>query len=101
MKIKLSKKQLEKKTVSLEEFNKRFTKDELKEIESRKKYLSVLMALKDKRKEKGWSQEEVAKRAKINRITLTRLESGEGNATVNTLIKIAGAMNMGLDVKVY
>ena len=87
--------------ISTKDLGSNFSVDEKKEIESRKKYLSVLMDLKDKRKEKGLSQEDVAKKANVNRITLARLESGVSNVTVNTLIKIASAMDMGLDVRVY
>lgn len=100
MKTQLNQHKLKTNTVSVKNLGSDFLADERKEIESRKKYLSVLMDLKAKRKEKGFSQEYIAKRAKINRLTLTRLESGEGNATINTLIKIAGAMDMCLDVRV-
>lgn len=100
-KNKLNQNKLRANAVSVKSLNSDFSVDEKKEIESRKKYLSVLMDLKEKRKEKGLSQEEVAKKANINRITLTRLESGVGNATINTLIKIASAMNMGFNVSVF
>jgi len=99
--MKINQAKLKANTVSVKNLGSDFSVDERKEIESRKKYLSVLMDLKEKRKEKGLSQEDVAKRANINRITLTRLESGIGNATVNTLIKIASAMDMRFDVRVF
>lgn len=87
-------------TVSVKDLGDDFSPEERKEIESRKKYLSVLMDLKEERKKKRFSQEYVAKKANINRITLTRLESGNANATIDTLIKIASAMDLKFDVKV-
>ncbi len=46
------------------------------------------------REEIGISQEELAKRAKISRTTLSGLESGTvKTTTTNTLLKIATALN--------
>lgn len=46
----------------------------------------------------GLSQVELAKKAKISRTTLSRLESGtEETTTTNTLLKIANALNKKVD----
>ena len=49
--------------------------------------------LKQLRIEAKLTQEELAKRAKVGRAYLTRLEYGIGNATLETLTKIATALN--------
>ncbi len=50
--------------------------------------------IKECREEIGISQEELAKRAKISRTTLSGLESGAiKTTTTDTLLKIANALN--------
>lgn len=49
--------------------------------------------LKQLRIEAKLTQEELAKRAKVGRAYLTRLENGIGNPTRETLTKIATALN--------
>jgi transcriptional regulator with XRE-family HTH domain len=50
--------------------------------------------IRECREEIGISQEELAKRAKISRTTLSGLESGTvKTTTTNTLLKIATALN--------
>lgn len=46
----------------------------------------------------GLTQDELAKKAKINRTTLSKVETGSRNATIDTLIKLASAMDMQLDM---
>lgn len=50
--------------------------------------------LRDKRKSKGLTQEELAKRSGISRGTICALENGaETNTTTNTLLKIVLALD--------
>ena len=50
--------------------------------------------IKECREEMGISQEELARRAKVSRTTLSGLESGAIRVTTtDTLLKIAGALN--------
>ncbi len=54
--------------------------------------------IRECRKKMGLSQVELAKKAKISRTTLSRLESGtEETTTTNTLLKIANALNKKVD----
>jgi DNA-binding XRE family transcriptional regulator len=48
------------------------------------------------RERAGLSQEELARRAKIGRITLSRIENGKLYAQTKTLSKIAAALGIGL-----
>jgi len=50
-----------------------------------------LRALRDKR---GWSQEELAKRAGISRGYLARLETGRHDPTLTMIEKLAKALNV-------
>lgn len=53
--------------------------------------------VKDIRKEKGFTQEELAKRAHICRATLSNLETGKRNVTSTaTLDKVAKALDVKL-----
>lgn len=48
--------------------------------------------IKQLRKERGWSQEELAHRANINRTYIGELERGEKNATIDSLAKVVSAL---------
>lgn len=50
--------------------------------------------IKEARKEKGFTQEELAKRANVSRATIIGLENGSVTVTTTeTLTKIAGALD--------
>lgn len=53
------------------------------------------------REAQGKTQEELAQKANINRTTLSKIETGERNATVSTLLRLAQAMNMSLELRLY
>lgn len=48
------------------------------------------------REERGWSQEELAHRADVNRTFLGELERGKKKASVETVEKIANALEISL-----
>jgi transcriptional regulator with XRE-family HTH domain len=52
--------------------------------------------IKELRRTKGWSQEELAERASIQRSYLADLERGSRNPSVRTLVKIANAFRVSL-----
>ena len=45
----------------------------------------------------GWSQEELAHRANINRTYIGELERGEKNTTISSLSKVASALEITLE----
>ena len=60
--------------------------------------LSVGAAIRTFREAKNWSQDELGKRAGgLNKETIVRVESG-GNTTVDTLLKIARALDASLEI---
>lgn len=60
-----------------------------------KKYLIELgEKIAELRKKKGWTQDELAKKLNIQRSSLTRIELGNVNSTINMLRKIAKALEV-------
>lgn len=53
-----------------------------------------LRKIKELRDAKGWSQEELAERAGVRRPTITELENGRGNPTLQTIESIANALGV-------
>lgn len=87
------------KTVSLKEFSKHFTPEQHKMAEDEMRYYDLLTSFKEAREKKGLTQEELATKANINRTTLSKIESGLRNATIETLSRIASALDLQLEVK--
>jgi len=50
------------------------------------------------REYRGLSQPELAELAEIDKGEISRIESGQRNCTINTLVKIAAALNCVLDI---
>jgi DNA-binding XRE family transcriptional regulator len=61
------------------------------EILKRARYLMAAMELKKLRKDLKISQEELARKMKVKREFITRIESGEQNITIETLNRVAEA----------
>lgn len=87
------------KTITLKEFGQNFTPDQKRIIDEETRYYYLLTSFKEAREKRGFSQDELAKKAKINRTTLSKIESGLRNATIGTLDKLAAALDMELDVR--
>jgi DNA-binding XRE family transcriptional regulator len=85
-------------TISLKEFSNRLTLEQKKMVAEEIDYYYLLTQFKDTREKMGISQEELAKKAQINRTTLSRVETGSRNATIETLNRIASAMDMQLNI---
>jgi len=92
-------KKLNQQAISLEELNKDLTIEERKIVDAEIQYYDLLVAFKEAREAKGISQEELANMAKINRTTLSKVESGLRNATIDTMMKLARALDMNLELR--
>jgi DNA-binding XRE family transcriptional regulator len=86
------------KTISLKELTKQFTTEQKQIMEAEVKYYDLLVQFREAREEKGITQEELAQKAKINRTTLSKIESGLRNATLDTLVRIARALDLNLEL---
>jgi transcriptional regulator with XRE-family HTH domain len=66
-------------------------------VASESSILSVLSErLKHFRGKKGWTQEDLAKRATINRTYLAEIERGRRNPSLRNLIKLSNALEIPL-----
>ncbi|EKD80081.1 MAG: hypothetical protein ACD_40C00211G0007 [uncultured bacterium] len=90
---------LRKLTITLEEFNKDITSEEWKIVEAEKKYYHLVAALCKKRDSLGITQEKLSKMSKIPRTTITRVESGSRNATLQTLMAMAQSMGKTIELR--
>lgn len=68
-----------------------YSKKRQQEILKRARYLKAAMELKKLRKHLKISQNELARKMKVKREFITRIESGEQNITIETLNRIAEA----------
>jgi transcriptional regulator with XRE-family HTH domain len=61
--------------------------------------VSIFLAknILDLRKKRNWSQKDLAEYAKVPRSTITYLESGEGNPSLQNLTRVAEALHVGVD----
>ena len=89
------------KTISLKELTKNFTPEQKQVMEAEVKYYDLLVKFRVAREKKGISQEELAEKANINRTTLSKIESGIRNATLETLMRIASALGMDLKLTLH
>jgi len=76
-----------------------FTEKEKRRVEERIKEYDLLMALKKIRKKLNLSQEKLAQKANLPRTTITKIESGNYNPTISTLMAIASAMDKKLEIR--
>jgi len=72
---------------------------QMKIVVEEKKYYSLVNDLRKLRLKKGFTQAYLAKKSKIPRTTIVRIESGERNATLNTLISMAHGLGKKLDIR--
>jgi transcriptional regulator with XRE-family HTH domain len=53
--------------------------------------------LRDLREVRGLTQQELSDRSGVPRPTLAHLESGQGNPTLSVLVRVAGALGIGIE----
>lgn len=97
--MKLDPKKLKKLAMTLEEFNKDVTPEERKMIDMEFKYYVFTSALRKKRKSLGLTQEKLSKLSKVPRTTITKIESGSRNTTLETLKALAHSMGSTIEIK--
>lgn len=68
-----------------------YPKKRQQEILKRARYLKAAIELKKLRKQLKISQEELARKMKVKREFIARIESGEQNITIETLNRVAEA----------
>jgi len=88
-----------KNTVSLDELTKDFTAEQWRIVAEERQNYELLLKFRNERRKQKMSQADLSKKAQVNRTTLSRVENGIRNATVDTLSKIALALNMKLEIQ--
>ena len=88
-------------TITFDQFKKKFTQDQQNQIREEVAYYDLLMKFKDAREETGMTQEELAQKAQVNRTTLSRIETGMRNATIETLMKLSKAMGLEMRISLH
>ena len=95
----MDKAKLKRMTITLKEFNKDVTPQEWKIINDEMKYYKVVVALRKKRNALGLTQEKLSELSKVLRTTITRVESGSRNATLETLLAMAESMGKTIELR--
>lgn len=62
--------------------------------------LNLINALRQRREQLGVTQSHLAELAGVGSRTLKEIESGKGNPTVDTLIKLAEVLGMELQLRI-
>jgi DNA-binding XRE family transcriptional regulator len=87
-----------KNAITLKELMSDITQEERESIETEKKYMQIVMTLRELRKTLGLTQEELAKKSKLPRTTISKVESGSRNTTLETLTAMAQAMGKRIEL---
>jgi len=84
---------------------KKFLKEQLKDPEIRAEWeamgpeFAIVQAIIDARKKAGLSQKQLSERTGIAQGDISRLENGNANPSLNTLKRLAAAMDMTLKIE--
>ncbi len=95
----MSQSKLKNNSITLAEFDQRFSDEEKQIIAQETKYLEVLMGLRKAREESGLTQEQLAEKSNIPRATITNIENGKRNATIKTLLSLGEAMGKSIRIQ--
>jgi DNA-binding XRE family transcriptional regulator len=85
-------------SISFTKLYKDLTPDQRIEVEKRKRYYQIMMLMRKSRMERGLTQTSLAKLVNLPRTMITKIESGERNVTIETLMNIAQVMGKELVV---
>lgn len=75
------------------------TAEEREFVDQEKRYYDVVVALRKRREKLGLTQTKLAELSNVPRTTITRVESGSRNATLQTLMILAQAMGSRFEVR--
>ena len=93
MSEKIEKALKERKLISYDEIFESFSKEKQERIKAGARYIMARIELIKLRKKLKLSQGALAKKMKVKREFIARLESGKQNVTLDTLYKVAEATN--------
>lgn len=85
--------------IPLSQFLSDVTPEERRTIENEKKYYQFVVSLRKQRGKLGLTQAKLAQLSNLPRTTITRVESGTRNATLQTLMSMAEAMGKQFELR--
>jgi DNA-binding XRE family transcriptional regulator len=85
-------------TVSLKLWGQQFTPAQKKQAKKTNNYYAVVEEFRKTRKELGFTQQQLADKANIDRTVITKIETGARNTTLSSLIRFAEAMDKKLKI---
>lgn len=78
--------------IPFEKIYRSYSERDRQEIDRRAKYIMARMEIRKLRRQKGLTQEKLARKMGVKRELISRIESGRQNITLETLFKIAEAV---------
>jgi DNA-binding XRE family transcriptional regulator len=87
-----------KQDISLHQWGKQFSVKQKKAAAQANNYYEVVAEFKRARQELGLTQQAIADRIGIDRSTIAKIESGERNTTISSLMMLAEAMDKKLKI---
>lgn len=75
------------------------SEEDKKKVDAIEQYYTALINLRELRKKKGITQEELSRKSGVARDAISKIESGKRNVTISTLINIASAMGKKVEIK--
>lgn len=87
-----------KKLTTLNDVLAEMSPEERERVRSIRKYYDTLYALRERRKELGLTQEELAEQTGLPRPTISKIESGNRNIRVENLIKLTRALKLDIQL---
>lgn len=82
----------EKRLIDYDKLFASYPKEYQEKVRQEAKFIVARMEIRKLRQEKQLSQEALARKMKVKREFISRIESGRQNITLETLIRIAGAV---------
>lgn len=76
----------------------RVTSESFMKVKSEKFFITLSEVICQERKKKGWTQQELALRAGLDRSYVSDIERGKRNPTINVLLQLSEAFNLSLSV---
>ncbi len=94
----MNKSNVQKYSIPLDKVFQKLNPKERDYIETEKRYMKIVMSLRELRTSLGLTQEELSKKSKLPRTTISKIESGSRNTTVETLMILAHAMGKKIEL---
>lgn len=76
-----------------------FSKEKIEELDRKAQYHISLRKLKEERERKNLTQSDISNISGLSRTTISKIETGNRNVSIDKLIQIANAMDMNIEIR--